>query len=63
MRLEALLGALGGSGRQEKREKEEDAGEGCFGPGCGCYYCSFHQFEEEVGTHMLAFSPTQLRPL
>lgn len=41
----------------------EDAGEQCFSPGCGCCDRSFHRCEEEVGTHMLALSPTQLGPL
>lgn len=50
--------------RKTKREKEgEDAGEQRFSSGCGCYYFSLHGFGEKVGTRMLAFSPTQLRPL
>lgn len=56
-----------GSGREWEKENREkkggDAGEQRFSAGCVFYYCSFHQFGEEVGTHMLAFSPAQLRPL
>lgn len=53
-------GVRGSSGREWEtgKQKGEDAAEPCFSPGCGCYYCSFHQPEEEAGTHAGLLSNT-----